>query len=391
MSKIVFFCIPAHGHTNPTLGVVRELVSRGHQVWYYSYNIMREKIESAGATFVSCDDYDMEQKLTPKDSVRVGKDLAFSTKILVDTTLALDDKVCEDMKRLKPDCIVADSMAVWGKAIAIKLGIPFVSSTTTFAFNQYSAKIMKQGIGELVRMLISMPKITKNIKRLQDKGYPIKSVLDIIQNDDNTHTIVYTSSDFQPCADTFSDKYVFVGPSIRPATDKIVKTKEKLIYISMGTVNNDMMPLYKTCITTLADTEYQVIISVGNLVSINEFGKMPENISVYEHVDQIAVLQAADIFLSHCGMNSVNESLYFGVPLLMLPQTAEQRGVAERVHQLGAGIKLKKTDGASIIYAINKLFSVNSYKDNAQKISWSFRQCVGSKGAADKIEQVCQD
>lgn len=391
MSKIVFFCIPAHGHTNPTLGVVRELVSRGHQVWYYSYNIMREKIESAGATFVSCDDYDMEQKLTPKDSVRVGKDLTFSTKILVDTTLALDDKVCEDMKRLKPDCIVADSMAVWGKAIAIKLGIPFVSSTTTFAFNQYSAKIMKQGIGELVRMLISMPKITKNIKRLQDKGYPIKSVLDIIQNDDNTHTIVYTSSDFQPCADTFSDKYVFVGPSIRPATDKIVKTKEKLIYISMGTVNNDMMPLYKTCITTLADTEYQVIISVGNLVSINEFGKMPENISVYEHVDQIAVLQAADIFLSHCGMNSVNESLYFGVPLLMLPQTAEQGGVAERVHQLGAGIKLKKTDGASIIYAINKLLSVNSYKDNAQKISWSFRQCVGSKGAADKIEQVCQD
>lgn len=391
MSKIVFFCIPAHGHTNPTLGVVRELVSRGHQVWYYSYNIMREKIESAGATFVSCDDYDMEQKLTPKDSVRVGKDLAFSTKILVDTTLALDDKVCEDMKRLKPDCIVADSMAVWGKAIAIKLGIPFVSSTTTFAFNQYSAKIMKQGIGELVRMLISMPKITKNIKRLQDKGYPIKSVLDIIQNDDNTHTIVYTSSDFQPCADTFSDKYVFVGPSIRPATDKIVKTKEKLIYISMGTVNNDMMPLYKTCITTLADTEYQVIISVGNLVSIKEFGKLPENISVYEHVDQIAVLQVADIFLSHCGMNSVNESLYFGVPLLMLPQTAEQGGVAERVHQLGAGIKLKKTDGASIIYAINKLLSVNSYKDNAQKISWSFRQCVGSKGAADKIEQVCQD
>ena len=391
MSKIVFFCIPAHGHTNPTLGVVRELVSRGHQVWYYSYNIMREKIESAGATFVSCDDYDMEQKLTPKDSVRVGKDLAFSTKILVDTTLALDDKVCEDMKRLKPDCIVADSMAVWGKAIAIKLGIPFVSSTTTFAFNQYSAKIMKQGIGELVRMLISMPKITKNIKRLQDKGYPIKSVLDIIQNDDNTHTIVYTSSDFQPCADTFSDKYVFVGPSIRPATDKIVKTKEKLIYISMGTVNNDMMPLYKTCITTLADTEYQVIISVGNLVSIKEFGKLPENISVYEHVDQIAVLQVADIFLSHCGMNSVNESLYFGVPLLMLPQTAEQGGVAERVHQLGAGIKLKKTDGASIIYAINKLFSVNSYKDNAQKISWSFRQCVGSQGGAEKIEHVCQD
>ena len=45
MSKIVFFCIPAHGHTNPTLEVVRELISAGHEVWYYSYNAMREKID----------------------------------------------------------------------------------------------------------------------------------------------------------------------------------------------------------------------------------------------------------------------------------------------------------------------------------------------------------
>ena len=44
MRKIVFFCIPAHGHTNPTLGVVRELVARGHEVVYYSYNALREKI-----------------------------------------------------------------------------------------------------------------------------------------------------------------------------------------------------------------------------------------------------------------------------------------------------------------------------------------------------------
>ena len=49
-------------------------------------------------------------------------------------SLALDELVCRDMEQLKPDCIVADSMAVWGKAIAIKLNIPFVSSTTTFAF-----------------------------------------------------------------------------------------------------------------------------------------------------------------------------------------------------------------------------------------------------------------
>ena len=385
MSKIVFFCIPAHGHTNPTLGVVRELVSRGHEVLYYSYNVMREKIEAAGATFVSCDDYDMEQKLSPKDAVRVGKDLAFSTKILVDTTLALDDKVCADMERMKPDCIVADSMAVWGKAVALKLGIPFVSSTTTFAFNQHSAKLMKQGIGDLFKMIFSMSKIGKDIKRLQDKGYPIKNVLDIIQNDDNTHTVVYTSPEFQPCSETFSEKYAFVGPSIRPAESEIEKTREKLVYISMGTVNNDMLPLYRNFIAAFAKTEYQVILSVGNLVPMKEFGDLPENISVYPSVDQIAVLEKADVFISHCGMNSVSESLYFGVPLVMLPQTSEQGAVAERTAQVGAGVKLAKTDATSIYEAVEQVLSDETYAKNAAVISEGFKRCTGAKGAADKI------
>lgn len=389
MSKIVFFCIPAHGHTNPTLGVVRELVHRGHQVWYYSYNVMREKIEAAGANFISCDDYDMEQKLTPKDAARIGKDPAFSTKILVDTTLALDDKVCKDMEEMKPDCIVADSMAVWGKSVAMKLGIPFVSSTTTFAFNRHSAKIMKQSIGELFNMIFSMPKINKDIKRLQKKGYPVKSVLDIIQNDDETHTVVYTSPEFQPCSETFSDKYSFVGPSIRPATSEIEKTKEKLIYVSMGTVNNDMLPLYKQFIEAFSKLNYQVIMSVGNQVAIEEFGKIPENISVYESVDQIAVLEKADVFFSHCGMNSVNESLYFGVPLIMLPQTAEQSGVAERVLQLGAGIKLKEVNVNAIADSVNTVLNDENYRKNAQVIADGFKRCPGAKGAADKILSVC--
>jgi len=391
MSKIVFFCIPAHGHTNPTLGVVQELVSRGHEVWYYSYNIMREKIESTGATFISCDNYDMGQKLSAKDSTRIGKDIALSTKILVDTTLTLDEKVCREMAELKPDCIVADSMALWGKAVALKLGIPFVCSTTTFAFNQHSAKIMKQGIGELFKMLFSIPKVSKQVNRLKQKGYPVKNILDIIGSDDNTHTIVYTSPEFQPYSETFSEKFAFVGPSIRSATEKIEKTREKLIYISMGTVNNDMMSFYKSCISALANTEYQVIMSVGNLVSVDAFGKLCENIAVYSHVDQVAVLEKADVFVSHCGMNSVSESLCLEVPLVMLPQTSEQQGVAERVAQLGAGIKLDKSDGRLVLDAINKIFSDSTYYKNAGKIAESFKLSSGAKGAADKIIKVCND
>ena len=390
MSKIVFFCIPAHGHTNPTLGVVRELVSQGHQVWYYSYNIMKEKIESAGATFISCDDYDAEFKLSAKDSVRIGKDTAFSTKILVDTTLALDNKVCSEMAELKPDCIVADSMALWGKAVALKLGIPFVSSTTTFAFNKYSARIMKQNAFDFVKMLFSIPEISKQIKRLQDNGYPVKNILDIIGSDENVHTIVYTSSEFQPCAETFSDKFTFVGPSVRQPKEEIEKTKDKLIYISMGTVNNDMLPFYKNCISALGNTDYQIIMSVGEKTDVNKLGNIPENISVFPQVDQVAVLQKVDLFISHAGMNSVSESLYFEVPMVLFPQTAEQKGVASRVVELGAGVVMKKSNKSTILKAVCKMMENSIYKQKAAQIAEGFKKSSGAKGAADKIIKVCK-
>ena len=388
MAKLVFFCIPAHGHTNPTLGVVKELVRRGHQVWYYSYQPFRDKIESTGATFVACDEFDSEIHLTPRDAARLGKDLALSTQVLTDTTLALDETVCHHMSELKPDCIVADSMAVWGKAVALKLGIPFVSSTTTFAFNRHSARYMKQSPMQLVSLLFSMPKINKCIRRFQEKGYPIRNVLDIIQNDEKTHTIVYTSPAFQPCADTFSDKYAFIGPSIRPAESEFIKQRKKLIYISMGTVNNTLLPLYKHCIEALRDTPHQVVLSVGNQVKLSDFGQLPENVQIFPFVDQIAVLKKADVFLTHCGMNSVSEALYFGVPLVMLPKTSEQGAVAERAAQLGAGLKLTRTTPAAIRTAVEAVLSDSGYRENAKVISEGFRGCSGARGAADKIEQV---
>lgn len=390
MARIVFFCIPAHGHTNPTLGVVKELTARGHEVLYYSYESFRGKIEAAGAKFVPCDAFDAELHLTAEEAARLGSDLLLSTQVLVDTTLALDSMVCSEMQRFQPDCIVADSMAIWGKAVAKKLGIPFVSSTTTFAFNQHSAKIMKQSPWQLLSMLFSMPRIQKQIQRLQDKGYPIKSILDILQNDDATDTIVYTSPQFQPCSETFSDRYAFVGPSIRPARCRVEKTREKLVYISMGTVNNRMLPLYRSCIAALKDAPWQVILSVGNQVSLSEFGSLPEHIQIFPTVDQIAVLEQADVFLSHCGMNSVSESLYHGVPLVMLPKTSEQNGVAARTAQLGAGLLLKKESPQAIREAISRVLSNPVFRENAKKIGASLRSCSGAKGAADKIESCCR-
>ncbi|MDO5521605.1 MAG: glycosyltransferase [bacterium] len=388
MSKIAFFCIPAYGHTNPTLEVVKELISRGHEVHYYSYNMMKEKIEATGAVFISCDPYDIQMHLSPEDGKRVGKDLAFSTEILVNTTLALDEAVLEDMRKWKPDCIVGDSMATWGKLTAMKLEIPFVSSTTTFAFNKESAKVMDHGLGQLLGMLPSMLRANKYIKKLRDKGYPVKNVLSVISNDNNTNTIVYTSSQFQPFSESFSDKYVFVGPSIRNTEAKVTKTAEKLLYISLGTVINQNDSFYKNCIEAFGNTDLQVIMSVGNLTDIKALGDVPANIAVQESVDQIAVLQQADVFITHCGMNSVSEALYFKVPLVLFPQTNEQKGVANRVNELGAGAFLQENTVEKIKEAVHMVMDEPAYRKAATQISEGFRRSGGAKAAADKIEDT---
>lgn len=385
MSRIVFFCIPAHGHTNPTLPVVKELTGLGHEVYYYSFDEFREKIEGAGAHFIGCDHIDLGMEETENAGDRVGKDIVFSTELIAKATLAMDEFAMEEIRALKPDVIVGDSVAYWGKLTAMKLGVPFVSSTTTFAFNQYSSRIMKQSLLDLVKMIFQMPKTAKLLQPLRDKGYPAENILSIVQNDNDTNTVVYTSKEFQPCAETFSDKYSFVGPCIREAKEEIVKTGEKLVYISLGTVNNKFPDFYRNCVKAFAGTDYQVIMSVGKDTDIASLGELPKNISVYSSVDQIAVLQKADVFISHCGMNSASESLYHSVPLVLFPQTREQGGVAYRVAEIGAGLKLEKTDVASIKGAVEAVLGDGKYRENAAKVAESFKRSGGAKEAAQAI------
>ena len=382
--KIAWFCIPAHGHTNPTLGLVKTLTEGGHQVWYFSFEEFRAKIESAGATFIGCDGYDFEMN-DKANADRVGKDKVFATELLVSSTLALDEISTRMIREIKPDVIVSDSVAFWGKLAAMKHSLPYVSSTTTFAFNRYSAKYMQESAWDIARMLIAMPRINKQLKRLRDKGYPVKSLLDIVQNDNDTNTIVYTSKYFQPCSDTFSERYHFIGPSIRPVTQPVEKTADKTVYISMGTVNQNR-PFFRNCINVLAGTGWQIIISMGT--NTDHYDNLPQNIRVYESVDQMAVLSIADAFITHCGMNSASEGLYFGVPLVLFPQTPEQNAVAKRIEELGAGVRLKSISEEDVLDSLTRVIFESRYKEGAVRISESFKACGGASEAKNFLEQV---
>jgi MGT family glycosyltransferase len=385
MSKIVFFSIPAHGHTNPTLPVLSELVSRGHDVWYYSFLEFKEKIEGLGAKFIPCDEFlplMSQQELNRK----VGKDFAALIEMIVDTTIALDEKVCTELREFQPDCIVSDSLCFWGKLFAKKLGIPYICSTTTFAFNQYTAKLIKRSIKEILGMITGMPRINKKMQLLRSHGYEVDSFISIIQNDNETDTIVYTSKEFQPMATTFSDRYAFVGPSIRQFPQLLEERKNRrFIYISLGTVLNQNKDFYQNCIKAFANSSYDIMMSVGEKTEITSLGRIPDNFTVKNSVDQIAILQKADVFITHCGMNSVNESLYYGVPMVLFPLHSEERVVADRVAELGAGIKLKGNRPKYLAKAVADVLVDRTYLDNVQKLSENFRNTGGAVVAANVI------
>ena len=387
MSNVAFFCIPAWGHTNPTVEVVRALTRQGHQVRYYSFTPFRKKLEKAGAEVVLCDPYlPPEPKHLDK---KVGKDFAALVEMAADTTLALEEKVCRELADFRAEVIVSDSVCFWGKLFAKKLGIPYVCSTTTFAFNQYTAQLMKPKLGEMVRSVLGMPRINRKMALLRQHGYPVENLMDLIQNDNDTDTIVYTSRAFQPMAETFSDRYAFVGPSL-PAVPaaQTEKKPRPLVYISLGTVMNRNPSFYRNCFAALGELDADVILSVGDGNSLP--GDAPKNFQVEQRVDQLDVLSRADIFLTHCGMNSANEAIWFGVPTVLFPQQSEEAAVAGRMEELGLGLRLKGTSPAQIREAIRQVLSGPGYRERTERMAETFRAAGGPERAADFILSRCK-
>lgn len=393
MKRIAFFCIPAHGHTNPMLPVAAELVKRGNTVRFYSFDEFRDKIEKTGAAFISCTPY-----LPEVNEEQMARLMSVSNTEMtiqdIRTTLNMNGFFEEEFKSFRPDVVYTDAVCFWGKLNAWKHHVPMVCSTSTFAFNQLSSKYMKQSRAEVKDMILGLPKISKELKTLRPYGYEVKSALALVTNDNQTDTNVYTSRNFQPYSESFTGHYNFVGPSV---FSHLLPQKEKersLIYISLGTVINDRPDFYQKCIAALKDMDIDVIISRGQYMDERKLGTLPDNIKAFERVDQLEVLSRADVFITHCGMNSVSESLYMATPMALYPQTAEQNAVARRAQEIGAGVMLDDDSAEGIRQTVETLLSDQRYARAAKECSDDFRSCSGAKGAADFIENAphtCND
>ena len=194
MKKIAVFCIPAHGHTNPMLAVVRELAARGDEVRFYSFREFQEKIERTGVTFVSCDEYLPELSKKEKEEEHMKKVSAAEISIQdIRITAAMDEFLHREFTSFKPDVVYTDSVCFWGKLNAWKYDVSMVVSTSTFAFNQMSCQYMKNSPGEIAGLILGLPRVSRELNKLKAYGYKVKGLFSLIQSDNQTDSLVYTS------------------------------------------------------------------------------------------------------------------------------------------------------------------------------------------------------
>ena len=391
--RIAFFCIPAHGHTNPMLPVAAELVRRGHTVRFYSFGgagglpDFSDRIRKTGAEFVPCDAY---MPAVSAEEVAGLKRVSITEMTMqsIRITLAMDAFLDAEFKTFQPDVVYTDSACFWGKLNAWKHQVPMVVSTSTFAFNQLSSQYMKHPPAEIADMIFGLPHIGRALKSMEPYGYKVKNPLTLVQSDNKTDSVVYTSRRFQPYAGSFSGHYAFVGPSVFSDAVPDKKKARPLVYISLGTVINDRPDFYGKCFEALKNLDVDVLISCGNAVDRGKLGVPPENFELRPYVDQLDVLSRADVFITHCGMNSVSESLYMATPMVLYPQTGEQFAVAKRAAELGAGVLLKDDSVGGIRAAMQEILDHASYRNAAEAGSRDFRSYSGPSGAADFIESA---
>lgn len=385
MSKVLFINGNVHGHINPTLPVVEELTNRSEEVYYFSTAEFASKITACGAKFM-----DYGDKLTRflQSFVPSGNHPFYTLiEFMLQMNRVIIPIIFDQTQGMQFDYIIHDSMFGGGRILASKLKIPAICSCSSFAMSKPPVpdNMLQPGFHPQLDNIYSLLK-----QASVELDYPSLNISDIFFNQEDLN-IVYTSRLFQPQAEDFDHSFQFVGPSIAARNENVdlhlEQTGRKRIYISLGTINNKCTGFYQSCMDAFAGKDYEVILSVGNKTDIHSFEHIPDNFIIRNYVPQLEVLKKTDVFITHGGLNSVSEALYYGVPVISIPQANDQPLVTARIVKLGAGIGLKMEDVSKehLSSCVETLLANQSYRKNCMRIRDSFHEAGGYKAAADCI------
>jgi zeaxanthin glucosyltransferase len=158
----------------------------------------------------------------------------------------------------------------------------------------------------------------------------------------------------------------------------------------MGTLQNGSEGVFKTIVEAVAAPGRQMVLAIGKNLTPENIGPVPPNTIVVQHAPQIEILKRAALCITHAGLNTALESLAQGVPMVAIPVTNDQPGVAARIaySRTGVVVPLKELTAEKLRAAVDRVLADASYGESALQLQQAIQRTNGLKLAADLIEKA---
>lgn len=347
-AHIAMFSIAAHGHVNPSLEVIRELVARGHRVTYAIPPAFAEKVAGTGA----------EPKLW--NSTLPGPDAdpeAWGSTLLDNVEPFLNDAIqalpqqIEAYEGDEPDLVLYDIAGYGARVLAHRWGVPAISlSPCMVAWEGYEQEVSEPMWEE--------PKKTERGRAYYERFHAWLEANGITQHPDPfvgrpARSLVLIPKALQPNADRVNEAvYTFVGPCQADRTAEgdwqRPADAEKVVLVSLGSAFTKQPAFYRECVKAFGDLPgWHLVLQVGRHVDPADLGDVPPNVEVRSWVPQLAILKQADLFVTHAGAGGSQEGLATATPMIAVPQAVDQFGNADMLQAQGVARHIATEDATA--------------------------------------------
>ncbi|PZG24388.1 glycosyl transferase [Micromonospora craterilacus] len=390
---ILFANVQGHGHVYPSLGLVSELVRRGHRVSYVTTPLFADAVTAAGATVVpyksEFDTFHVPEVVTREDAetqlhlVYVRENEA----ILRAAEEGLDDDV--------PDLVVYDIFPfIAGRLLATRWQRPAVRLSGGFAANEHYSLFEELWKSHGQRHPADVAAVNAVIVELLAR-YGVHTPVRQFWNEIEDLNIVFLPKSFQPFAETFDDeRFAFVGPTLthRPVTTgwQPPTPDTPVLLVSLGNQFNEHPEFFRTCADAFAGTPWQVVLAIGGFLDPATLEPLPPNAEAHAWIPFHEVLPYADACVTHGTTGAVLESLAAGVPLALVPHFAtEAAPSARRIVELGLGYELTpdQVEPATIRATVERLRGDAALRERVDRMQREILAAGGPPSAADRIER----
>ena len=378
------------GHIRPLLPLVAALRDRGARTVQWAYPEWEAECAAAGGEFRTVPDFGIDMDQPPTNLIAVAEFIARATE-------RVTPWMTEQIRRSGADVVLRDTIAQWGRYAAYEAGLPQVAFSPAMAPHRGIHPPLRSVPAALAMLAAGTHdalRLRRVSRRLEQRyGAPIGGWLEVLGGRYGSTTLIGTSRELQINPEGLAGEDVrFVGP-LRAASPPgsreepalaVLADEEELVYVSLGTAFEDRPAFFRDAARALARPGRRVVLSIGRIAP-QAIGPLPAGVTAHTHVDQLAVLRRADLFLTHGGFNSVQEGLVAGVPLLLFPQMQEQALNAERVSELGAGLRLRRATPARIGARADLILSEPRFRAAAGRTGADLRAAVDMDGAVDAV------